>query len=294
METLNISRIFVPVDYSEYSNTACNYALKLACKHKAEIKLFHTYYSPSLDLIGLSGATETQTQLRGQVISELEETEKKTAEELVDSLQNKCSAMSMPHSLLSYHIVPGIPEDEILKFSKEYKPDIVIMGTRGKNKTSSIIGSVTEKVIEKLPFPVLAIPEDYKIEQESDLRGIMYITNFDESDFMSITKLLKFSNALDLQIHCVHLADKENKWDLLRLDGLKKYFKKVYQQKGVKYAIISMDNLFENIDNYVKKEKMSVISITSTRKKLIAKLFSASLTKKLFYHTNIPLLVFHA
>jgi nucleotide-binding universal stress UspA family protein len=294
METLNISRILVPVDYSEYANTACNYALKLACKHKAEIKIFHTYYSPSLDLIGLSGATETQTQLRGQVITELEETEKKTAEELVDSMQNSCSAMSMPHSLLSYHIVPGIPEDEILKYSKAYKPDIVVMGTRGKNKTTSIIGSVTEKVIEKVPFPILAIPENYNIEQEGDLKGIMYITNFDESDFMSITKLMKFSNALDLKIHCIHLADEKSNWDQIKLDGLKKYFKKVYKKKAVKSSIISTNNLFENIDNYVRKEKMSVISITSTRKNLIAKLFGSSLTKKLFYHTNIPLLVFHA
>ena len=122
----------------------------------------------------------------------------------------------------------------------------------------------------------------------------MYLTNFDESDFMSITKLLKFSNALDLNIHCVHLAEKENKWDQIKLEGLKKYFKKVYKKKSVTCSILSTSNLMENIDNYVQQEKINVISITSKRKKLISNLFSHTLTKKLFYHSNIPLLVFHA
>ena len=44
----------------------------------------------------------------------------------------------------------GIPEEEILRYAKEYKPQIIIMGTRGRSqKDIDLIGSVTAEVIEK-------------------------------------------------------------------------------------------------------------------------------------------------
>ena len=43
---------------------------------------------------------------------------------------------------------------------KEYRPVIIIMGTRGKNqKDIDLIGSVTAEVIERSRVPVLAIPK---------------------------------------------------------------------------------------------------------------------------------------
>lgn len=41
-----IRRILVPVDFSEYSDNACEYALGLAVKLKAEIKLIYSYFNP--------------------------------------------------------------------------------------------------------------------------------------------------------------------------------------------------------------------------------------------------------
>ena len=42
----NVRRILVPVDFSEPSLNACNFALGLAHKLKAEIKLFYAYFNP--------------------------------------------------------------------------------------------------------------------------------------------------------------------------------------------------------------------------------------------------------
>ena len=55
----------------------------------------------------------------------------------------------------------GIPEEEILRYSKEQQPCIVIMGTRGRSqKDVDLLGSVTAEVIERSRVPVLAIPEN--------------------------------------------------------------------------------------------------------------------------------------
>ena len=75
----------------------------------------------------------------------------------------------------------GIPEEEILRYSKEYRSRIVIMGTRGKNqKDIDLIGSVTAEVIERSRVPVLAIPENTPFKQLAEAKRIAFITNFDQ------------------------------------------------------------------------------------------------------------------
>src|SRR5512145_2730890 len=83
-----IKKILAPVEYSACSNDACKYAIKIACKLRAEIKFFHTYYSPAFDLIELAGAVQTQSQLRDEVTVSLEETEKKTIENFINDLKS--------------------------------------------------------------------------------------------------------------------------------------------------------------------------------------------------------------
>ena len=82
-----IKKILVPVDYSDCSTFACRYAIKIACKLGAEIKFFHSYYSPAFDLIELAGAVQTQSQLREEVTSNLEESEKSTAESFIQRMK---------------------------------------------------------------------------------------------------------------------------------------------------------------------------------------------------------------
>ncbi|MFW6224275.1 MAG: putative signal transducing protein, partial [Bacteroidota bacterium] len=46
-----IRRILIPVDFSEFSKTACKYAIKLAEKYNADIKILHVFYAPIVDLV---------------------------------------------------------------------------------------------------------------------------------------------------------------------------------------------------------------------------------------------------
>ena len=92
--------------------------LKLACKLGAEIKFFHTYYSPAFDLIELAGAVQTQTQLREEVTTNLEESEKETIESFIQQMKDYVAECGMPAVKISYDIAPGVPEDEIIQFMR--------------------------------------------------------------------------------------------------------------------------------------------------------------------------------
>lgn len=156
------------------------------------------------------------------------------------------------------------------------------------------MGSVTETIIRKLSFPVMAIPEKYSFVEVKNIRNLMYVTEFDESDFISIKKLMNLTNQLGLKIHCVHIGEKGGEWDRVKMDGLKEYFRNVYGKTEVVCDLIHSRNILADINEYVQEKKINILSLTTRQRGIFDKLFKADLTKKLFYHTNIPLLVFHS
>lgn len=289
-----ISKILVPVDYSECSDFACKYAVKLAGKVGAGIKLLHVYYTPSFDLIELSGTVQIQSQLKEEVSTNLGITERETAEKYIGTLIPQVTDSNAAMLNISYEVLPGIPEEEIIRFSNEYQPDLILMGTHGKDKAKTIMGSVTESVIRKIKLPVLAIPEKYSFMEKNDIRSLLYVTEFDESDFLSIRKLMNLTNQLNTMIYCVHIGTEEGEWDRVKMNGLKEYFKSAYGKSEVECGWVQSKNVLTEIDSFVKQKNISIISVTTRQKNIIDKLFKADLARKLFYHTNIPLLVFHS
>ena len=54
----------------------------------------------------------------------------------------------------------GKASEEILEFSSILKPDLIIMGSNGKDSISDyILGTTTSKIVDKSLFPVLVIPD---------------------------------------------------------------------------------------------------------------------------------------
>jgi nucleotide-binding universal stress UspA family protein len=289
-----IKRILVPVDYSDCSRSACRYAIKIACKLGAEIKLFHTYYSPAFDLIELAGAVQTQSQLREEVTINLEESEKVTMESFLNGLKEYVTICGMPAVNFSYDIAPGVPEDEIINFSGDFNPDLVVMGTKGKGTgMGSIMGSVTAAVINRITLPVLSIPEKYTFIGEENVKNVLYVTDFDESDFLTLKSLMNLTDTLDLDIHCVHIGDDPNSWDKVKMEGLMAYFSQAYGKTQVTYSFIRQKNLLVDLDQLIRSKNINILSLTAHRQSIVDKLFKPNMTKKLFYHTSIPLLVFH-
>ena len=292
--TQMIKKILVPIDYSDCSRFACRYAIKIACKLGVEIKLFHTYYSPAFDLIELAGAVQTQSQLREEVTVNLEESEKETIESFLKGLKDYITECGIPPIKITYNIAPGVPEDEIINFCDDYKPDLVVMGTKGKGTgVGSIIGSVTAAVINRIAYPVLAIPEKYTFIGEENVKNVMYVTDFDESDFLTLKSLINLTDQLNLDIQCVHIGDDPDSWDKVKMEGLMKYFAEAYGKTQVTYSFVNQKNLLLDLDQLIRDKQINILSLTAHRQSIVEKLFKRNITRKLFYHTSIPLLVFH-
>jgi nucleotide-binding universal stress UspA family protein len=47
------------------------------------------------------------------------------------------------------------------------------------------------------------------------------------------------------------------------------------------------------LEKYVAENNIDLIAMTKRKRNMIAKLFSPEITRKILFHTDIPLLVFH-
>jgi nucleotide-binding universal stress UspA family protein len=291
-----IKRILLPVDFSDNSLNACRYAMKIAHTAQSGILVFHAYYSPALDLIELTGGRTTRKRLTEDVELNLMSQAENEMDNFVKRIFNLPEAKDFKKHDLKTIVKLGSVKEVILSVAEEFQPDLVVMGTHGKNNsTPSLLGSITEFAIDKLHFAVLAIPAptDYT---PIDLKSIIYLTNFDETDFQSIKKLLELTGAIDVDIHCAHIGGGNEERKKVKLEGLVEYFKKAYDKSSIVYHLLSIDEkkkIISSIEDYIARNGIGMISLTHKQRNILMKYINPDLTKKIFYKIKIPLLVFH-
>ncbi len=292
-DTLN--RILLPVDFSDYSRKAADFAIDMALNVDAEITVFHTFYDPMINSLPFPDTFMYNMDTEDMIV-EIQEKAERGMEEFKEYVEQKNSEGGDKKIKINYKLTKGIAEEEIANFSKEYKPWLIVMGTRGKDRKSiDLIGSVTAEVIDMSRGPVLVIPEDFNYTGLDDIRKVLYTTSFDESDFKSLDILEKFLRPLNVKIVCVHVeSKKQSRWDKVKMDGLNEYMKKSFKHTDIECDLIDSEDFLEGIEGYVKEHNIDFISLTTKRRSFISRMFNPSITRKMIFHSTTPMLVFHA
>jgi universal stress protein A len=136
--------ILVPVDFSEGSTAALDYAVGLAGKLDAKIVL--------LNVVGVQvlGA-EYGMPVSASAIELIYETNQQELAKLVDANKDKAS---FARTLLE----TGDPRAMIEGTAKKLGADLIVMGTHGRRGLRRLlIGSVAESVVRSAPCPVLLV-----------------------------------------------------------------------------------------------------------------------------------------
>ncbi len=290
----SVQRILVPIDFSDYSVNACRYAIGLAEKLNAEIKLMHVYYNPVVNSMPLTDTYYYQVNM-DEIIREIELRAKHNMEEFYADLKEKIEKDNIKGVKLDYYLVRGFASEEIIAKSEEYKPDVIIIGTRGQGeRENDLIGSVTAKIIEDTKVPVLVIPEDSLYEGIATI-NIMYATNFDDSDYKALKKLIYIMSPFDFRLYCVHIGTKDNSiWDKAKMDGLKGKLYEQYPDYEIQCSLFEEDDFLKGVQEFIREKRIDIVSLVTHKRSLISKLLNPSVARKVLFHTNIPFLVFHS
>lgn len=144
-------KILLPIDNSEASEKAGEYAIQTADPAGADIIVLHvidTYYLNSIPQQDLRESLDKQFRKEGK--EAVEKFEKKIEDE-------QCAGNCKNINLISM-IKEGKPDDVILKTADELGVDHIVIGKSGKHGLEKIIvGSTTERVVRGSKIPVNVI-----------------------------------------------------------------------------------------------------------------------------------------
>ena len=285
--------VLVPVDFSDFSKHACNIGFNYAQSIGAEVVIMHAYFAPFFPVsISFGESFAYQTSDEATMVALLQK-----AQEEMDKLSNyvkqQIQEKNWPDIQFNCLLRDGLPEEEIIAWCKQFRPAMVVMGTRGKNqKDADLIGSVTAEVIEMIRVPLLAIPENTPFYSFSEIKQIAFGTNFEQKDLIAIDQLFKmFAKNPDVRYFLFHVSGKQDKWDEIKLGGIREYFEKQYPGKKIHYDIIDANDFILNLEKYIRKHQIDIISLTTHRRNLFARIFSPSIARKMLFHTDTPMLV---
>ena len=285
-------RILVPTDFSAGSEYACQYALQVAKKLSAEVKILHVYENPIVDV----GVKESAT-FEAYALHLRKEMEKKAREGLIAFTQRMKDYMEAEeiehtriHSTVSMGNILGI----IRKVSETYQPDLVVLGTVGKREAPrSILAGVADEIIKRLNIPVYAIPGPFSKAYFEELK-ILYATDFNESDNNSLNRLLKIVEPFETSITCIHIDSSRNPSSESKMNQLNQMLKKEYGQYRIECCLIEDEDVAHGIKEFAEKNHMNLLSITTQKRGIFETLFKPNLFKKILQESNLPMLIFHA
>lgn len=144
-----IRQILVPVDFSESSAKALDYAANLAKSLGASVDLLHVWEAPAFVPTGnviAAGAGDMS----------LVEWVRKHANEALADFVKKAAERGI--SVRFARAEPGPPAHTITEYAKSNGYDLIVIGTRGRTGLSRVLlGSVAENVVRHAPCPVLAV-----------------------------------------------------------------------------------------------------------------------------------------
>jgi nucleotide-binding universal stress UspA family protein len=272
--------ILIPTDFSDGSNHAANFGIAIADKFFAKIFLLNAYMIPLI-------ASEVPYETVYNTAEEAKEEAQQNLNRVIDNIRkNKIDFYC--ETILSQ----GNAAESIKESIKSKKIDLVIMGSKGGSTfKTAILGSVSAKTIEKAPCPVIIVPQKSKTKE---IHKIIYATNLLNADIKVLQELVAFAKAFDAEITISHIAFPEERDSKKWLEIFKEDVKKVIAYKKIKYILKHESDFVEGMEKICSEEKADLIAMLTIERAPFEKLYNSSLTKKMSYHTEIPLMVFHS
>lgn len=289
----NAKKVLIPVDFSGYSMKACEFGFNFAKSCGAEVILLHVYFTPiyasSLPYGDVFNYQVNDEEIVKNVLHKVHD----DLNALSDKVKAKINSGEFPDIKYTCVLREGIPEEEILRYNKEQRSRIIIMGTRGKNqKDIDLIGSVTAEVIERSRTSVLAIPENTPFNRFSEVKSIAFLTNFDQRDLIAFDSFINGLKPFHFSVSLIHLSDVKDTWNEIRLAGIKDYFQKQYPDLEIHYDDVVMSEDFLNsLENYISSNKIDIITLISYKRNIFSRLFNPGIARKMIFHSDTPLLV---
>jgi len=273
-----MKKILVPVDFSNLSDNALDYAVQLAKRTDAKLLLFHAYFVPVF-------VHDPMLMLPTE-----QELEKETLQSLEKAKQSVIKAN--PGLNVDYYATPGIPVEEINDYAKMQHVDLIVVGAQGAGYLEErVMGSTAALLIRKAKIPVLVIDQKVRFKEPEK---IVLAVDFAKTDNRNVLKPLKELAAV-FQSHVCVLNVFPTAQIIPTLGEISESFRLEHTLKYVHHTFFYTEHvdIVEGINDFVKQHHIDMIVMVAHKHSVISRLFREPLTKKMAFHSSVPLLALH-
>ncbi len=161
------------------------------------------------------------------------------------------------------------------------------MGTNGASGfKQAFLGSNTGSVIANVPVTLMCIPSNAKFDS---IRKMAFTTRFRTKDHAALKQVVDFANKLNAKVKCLYV--KTSNSDIK--DIIIEKWRSDFQADPVEFFIVPDNDVEGTVFEFLDKLEIDVLCMLTYKRTFFQELFKQSFTKKLSYHSDIPLLVFH-
>lgn len=267
-----MKKILFPTDCSASAHNAFQFAVQLARQLDATIEMMSVYHLPAADASSVPPA-----YIERMIDERRRQVEDNIAKFLEEHPNAPVSARHADYGVFTHQ--------EIIDVATREGHDLIVMGTHGvTNAMDKMLGSVTTHTIMQAPCPVLAIPPQ---AVWNGIRHIAYATDFHPSDEHAVSRLAKMAELLGAQMHFVHIhtgnAD-------LHADAIAP--PEHHPFAFADFTVVRNPSVVDGMDEYLREHSIDLLSLFIPRRRIWERLFHSSFSKKMAFHTDLPLLTF--
>ena len=275
-----MKKILFPTDFSKTANNAFIYALKLAENINAEIITLHAYELPIIDNQGFPSYLF-------EIYDTIEISNFENYKGEVPVLHEIAEKNNLGHIKISHVLQQGGLVSVIEEIAKKDHIDYVVMGTKGASGLKeTFIGSNTASVISNISPYVMAIPENCQFHA---IKQIGFTTGFKDKDRIALRELLAISRGFDAMVHCVFVKTLNSKIT----EDIIQDWKDDFDDQDVVFHIVKNEDIKEGILKFTQTNKIDVLAMLDYKRSFFEELFAHSLTQKIAFQIEIPILAMH-
>lgn len=274
-------KILIPVDFSECSIKAVNFAAQLSHFVPTQLDLLNVQEGTGslyTDYVGLN------KEYNQYLIAD--------ARKKLEKLQAKLGLAD--HVVTTTHLVTGEVQETIIAEAAKLGSNLIIMGTSGASGIKELlIGSQTASVIGHSKVPVLAIPEHYEWKKPEK---ILLATNNFEKEASVLDTIFQLAMQLHAKVETAVFSDEDydDAATLLQasygISSYEKFLKEEYKQSALATAHLTGKSLEEALNDYISRNNIDILVMITYQRNLLKRIFNPSQTRRMSYHTQIPLL----
>jgi nucleotide-binding universal stress UspA family protein len=270
----------VPTDFSDTSKNAAKFAVKVASQiEDAHIILYNVF-------------DKVETGSDGSVIYNDHETRKRIMELALESVR-----IDM-HSVNPEVKISVVAEEEssvtngLRRLATEQHADMIIMGITGATKLAQIfVGSNALSIVNQNICPVMIVPPDAVF---TGIKNVLLTSDFkdveNKTPIKSLMKVLTlfnpFVHVLNVDSdHYVELTE-EYKAEKAKLDAILTGYPH-------DYYFMRLFDFVDAINQFSDDNNIDMILTFPKHHSFLGSIFKSSHTKKLAYHSHVPLVAIH-